>query len=326
MAWVPTTDFEKEIVDSQPDLDFIFGRLSETTQQPFYPRPKEHLDFIAKQKELKSNIEKKLPSTQNHTLNIISRVQRIAGTKPLGEQPTIDDWNDNENLERETIALMRHVGLGPSIEHPLDEACTIATHPIKEEIKINRNGRKQMPIFFDDKFFELKPRVASSASSSDNNSLILETEPAINDDSNSISMRSSSIAKSSDLLQEQCTDSGNSGFESAVDFAREEQSFETAYNSSNNRSRSCGNREDNKKKNIQNWRSDSNDSNDFIETQSWRNSSKAHKRSEMFKLTDNSDYNWRSNASNAAYFEGNTPANIPQMCTPKELYQRKRQT
>ncbi|XP_067623447.1 uncharacterized protein squ [Eurosta solidaginis] len=158
MAWVPTTDFEEEIVELEPYHDFIYGHLSEPSAQTFYPRPKEHLDFVQQQKKTKNVQEKNLTSSQNHKLNLIAKIQQIAGTKPLGEQPTLEDWDSNENIVRETIALMRHVGFNPSVEEALDEGRTIATHPITEDVKINRNGRKHMPIFFGDKFFELKPR------------------------------------------------------------------------------------------------------------------------------------------------------------------------
>ncbi|XP_011190044.1 uncharacterized protein LOC105216962 [Zeugodacus cucurbitae] len=317
MSWVPSTDFEEEIVDSQPDHNFIFGQLCEPTQQTFYPRPKAHLEFVAQQKSAKNKRESALTNTQNHKLNLIARVQRIAGTKPLGEQPTINDWNDNDNVEREAIALMRHVGLGPSLEQPLDDACTIATHPITEEIKINRNGRKQMPVFFDEKFFELKPRVSQSSSSSGNNSPIIEDATNNINDSCS-SQKSSSISTSSDLLNDSSTDSPNSGFESAIDIVGDEESFETAQSSEN-----CYKSHNWRgEQNTQNWRN--NDT--YIKSQSWRSTKSTYANSNgIYKESANNVYNWRSSTENPRSKEKRSQKKSPLLCSPKELYEKKRQ-
>ncbi|XP_014089090.2 uncharacterized protein squ [Bactrocera oleae] len=319
MSWVPSTDFEEEIVDSQPDHNFIFGQLCEPSQQIFYPRPKEHLDFVAQQKSVKNKREKTLTNSQNHKLNLIARVQRIAGTKPLGEQPTINDWNDNDNVERETIALMRHVGLGPSLEQPLDEERTIATHPISEEIKINRNGRKKLPVFFDGKFFELKPRVSRSSSSSGNNSPVIE-DATTNLNDSCASLKSSSIATS--LEYDRSSDTPNSGFESAIDIVDDEESFETARGSDNGY-RPQNWRGDQLKKNTQNWRS--NDT--LIKSQSWRSTKTTYaNRNETHKESQNNVSNWRSPTDKPSSKEKKIQKNTPLLCSPKELYHKKRQT
>lgn len=319
MSWVPSNDFEEEIVDSQPDHNFIFGQLCEPSQQTFYPRPKEHLDFVAHQKSAKNKREDTLTNFQNHKLNLIARVQRIAGTKPLGEQPTINDWNDNDNIEREAIALMRHVGLGPSLEQPLDEARTIATHPITEEIKININGRKQMPVFFDEKFFELKPRVSPSSLSSGNNSLVVE-DATTNLNDSCASQKSSSIGTSFELLHDISSDTPNSGFESAIDIVGDEESFETA------RGSDYGYKPQNWKgdqmeKNTQNWRN--NDK--FITSQSWRSTKTTYAKSNgVHKESQINVCNWRSSTDKPSSKEKRINRRSPLLCSPKELYEKKR--
>ncbi|XP_036328188.1 uncharacterized protein LOC118740675 isoform X2 [Rhagoletis pomonella] len=319
MSWVPTTDFEEEIVDLQPDHNFIFGQLCDNKPQAFYPRPKAHLDFIAQQKNEKTKREKNFTNSQNHKLNLIAQVQRIAGTKPLGEQPTIDDWNDNEHLERETIAMMRHVGLGPKLEQPLDEARTIATYPITDKVRINRNGRKEMPIFFDEKFFTLKPRISSSPPSSGNNSPIFEGQ--ISPDQSSVSYASSSAATSSDHFVGQSSASPNSGFESAIDSVGDEDTFKTAQ-SSGNESSTRNWRRNKSRNDTKTWRSvDS-----TIKSQSWRQSNtKSQNRNGVSNEIQNNNCNWRATKSMDRKV-GTLPTRKKesQLCTPKELYEKKR--
>ncbi|XP_049310387.1 uncharacterized protein LOC125778104 [Bactrocera dorsalis] len=235
--------------------------------------------------------------------------QRIAGTKPLGEQPTINDWDDNDNVEREAIALMRHVGLGPSLEQPLDEVRTIATHPITEEMKINRNGRKHMPVFFDEKFFELKPRVSRSSSSSGNNSPVIE-DATTNLNDSCASQKTSSNATSSELTHDLSSDILNSGFESAIDIVGDEESFETARGSDKGYKPQNW-RGDDVEKNTQNWRS--NDT--FIKSQSWRSTKTTYaNRNVINRESQNNVCNWRSIQKKS-----------PLLCSPKELYEKKRQ-
>ncbi|XP_053959384.1 uncharacterized protein LOC128863967 [Anastrepha ludens] len=331
MSWVPSTDFEEEVVSMQPRHNFIYGQLCDPGPQEFHPRPKEHLDFIAKQKNEKKQREETLTKSQNHKLNIIAKVQRIAGTKPLGEQPTIHDWDDNENIERETIAMMRHVGLGPRLEQPFDEECTIASHPIQSDIRINRNGRKQIPVFFDEKYFELKPRVLDSPSSSVGTSPTKESAIAHNE--SSASKESSSIATSWDTSNGRYSDSPNSGFASAIDMVGDQESFETARNSDN------GHKSQNWRKNknqtsTQNWRKKDDNTekqswrkrDDNIETQSSINRSAEHRcGKEVNNQMQNNNWTWR-NPSNKPSKAKSGRMQSPQLCSPRELYEKKRQT
>ncbi|XP_061392935.1 uncharacterized protein LOC133328382 [Musca vetustissima] len=168
MPWKPSNDFEEEIVNLQPDHDFIFGALSEPEPQPFYPRPQSHIDYAATKKRQSRKQQEEYEETGriNNRLHAIAQVQRIAGTKPLGEQPTLDDWKNNKCSENEIIAMMRHFGLGPSVEEPLSENVTIATYPIKNGVEIVQTKCRKIPLLFDDNLFKLKPKDSSSSTSS----------------------------------------------------------------------------------------------------------------------------------------------------------------
>uniref|UniRef100_A0A1A9WF13 Uncharacterized protein n=1 Tax=Glossina brevipalpis TaxID=37001 RepID=A0A1A9WF13_9MUSC len=170
MPWEPSTDFEDEIVNLQPQHDFIFASLSEPS---FQPRPQAHIDYaISRQKKSKS--DNKSPNKVNSKLELMEKIHHIAGTKRLGEQTTLDDWNDDTTLEQESIALMRYCGFNDCTDVPLNSNITYATHPVKTGVEIARIGNgRTFPIFFDEDLFELKPKTSISTrnlNNVDNNS------------------------------------------------------------------------------------------------------------------------------------------------------------
>lgn len=216
MPWKPSTDLEEEILNLQPDHDFIFGALSEPEPQPFYPRPKSHIDYAATRKKQSKNRQEQFEATGriNDPLHVISQVQRIAGTKPLGEQPTLQDWATDKDTEKEVVAMMRHFGLGPSVEERLDAKVTIATFPVKKSVEVVQNGRKKVPLFFDDNLFKLKPRVSNSSSSeSTRNSLISanSTDSSLNVSSSSCDTNSQSYSTAGGLDMSDLSDTNCSG-------------------------------------------------------------------------------------------------------------------
>lgn len=162
MPWVPKTDFEEEVVNLQPDHDFIYGTLSE--RQYTYPRPQSHIEYAFSKKLEKKKQQENGGSNQiNAKLTAIAEVQRMASTKPLGEQPAEDDWDNNGKIEQETIGMLRYHGIPLSVEQPLNEKVTIATYPVENGIKVIRNGRRKMAYFFDDKVFQLKEKKRDSS-------------------------------------------------------------------------------------------------------------------------------------------------------------------
>lgn len=155
MPWEPTTDFEDEIVSLQPQHDFIFPSLSE---QPFQPRPQAHIEYALSRKN-RGNSEHKSPNKVNSKLELIGEIQSIAGSKPLGEQPTLDDWDDTTTLEQESIAMMRHYGYHTCTDEPFNADVTYATHPVKKGVDIVLIGRgRKFPVLLDEDLFELKPK------------------------------------------------------------------------------------------------------------------------------------------------------------------------
>uniref|UniRef100_A0A1A9UPX1 Uncharacterized protein n=1 Tax=Glossina austeni TaxID=7395 RepID=A0A1A9UPX1_GLOAU len=155
MPWEPTTDFEDEIVSLQPQHDFIFPSLSE---QPFQPRPQAHIDYALSRKK-RGNSEHKSPNKVNSKLELIGEIQRIAGSKPLGEQPTLDDWDDTTTLEQESIAMMRYYGYHTATDEPFNADVTYATHPVKKGVDIVHIGRgRKFPVLLDEDLFELRPK------------------------------------------------------------------------------------------------------------------------------------------------------------------------
>ncbi|XP_037825489.1 putative uncharacterized protein DDB_G0281733 [Lucilia sericata] len=181
MPWIPTTDFEEEVVNLQPHHDFIYGVLSEP-QHSSYPRPKNHTEYAAN-KKVESKEHKKPTTKINGKLHAIQQVQRMASTKPVGEQPTIDDWENNKKIEQETFGMMRYCGMGVSVEQPLNQKVTMATFPVENKIKLVQNGRRKVALFFDDNVFKLKEKVSDTSSGFDscNNSISSEFKNDHND-------------------------------------------------------------------------------------------------------------------------------------------------
>ncbi|XP_059220223.1 myb-like protein M [Stomoxys calcitrans] len=214
MPWKPSNDFEEEVVNLQPDHDFIFGTLAEPQPQPFYPRPLDHLEYAAnKRAQVNSqSAENRAIGNCNGRLQVISQVQRIAGTKPLGELPTTKDWDTDKNVEKEMVGMMRYFGLGPCIDEPLDEEVTIATHAVKKKpIEIvAQNGRVKVPLFFDDDMFKLTPKISKSVSafeSESNNNSLINSDISLNTSSSSNSCQSSSRSFYTTLNESNASDS-----------------------------------------------------------------------------------------------------------------------
>lgn len=233
MPWAPTTDFENEVVSFQPDHDFIFGSLSAPQEdEDHYPRPESHLRYILEKKKKNNEQNEIVSSSKSKKLSIISKVQRIAGTKPLGEQPTLEDWDDDTNVERETIAMMRHLGLQPSMDEALDEQRTIATLPLSNEVLVMHNGRRRMPILYNEKFFKLKPRVPLPF---DDNEATTEQDKRMSSNSTPSRVQREKLnhaensAKDEDVPD---TADSNSATDNSFYYSATEESFKTAYNKS----------------------------------------------------------------------------------------------
>lgn len=143
MAAIGNASFEDEILALNPDYDLIFSKNHNN----------ENL-----RNESPHALEPTGRWSSPHKMKIISKMNDILNSKPLGELPTQHDWEDHLTTETETINLMRKLGLEQSIDRPPDETRTISTVPVNEDVIYMKNGRKKMSIFMGDTYFELKPR------------------------------------------------------------------------------------------------------------------------------------------------------------------------
>ncbi|XP_055839409.1 uncharacterized protein LOC129907312 isoform X2 [Episyrphus balteatus] len=142
------TAFEEEILALNPEYDLVFSKNNNEN-----PSRTDSPDALEPHTRWASS---------PHAMKIISKMNEILNTKPLGELPTQQDWEDHQSCEVETINLMRKLGLEQSIDRPPDEKRTIATVPVSDDVIFMKNGRKKMSIFMSDSYFELKPRSEAS--------------------------------------------------------------------------------------------------------------------------------------------------------------------
>ncbi|XP_075153151.1 squash [Haematobia irritans] len=177
MPWKPSNDFEEEIINLQPDHDFVFGTLSEPEPQSHFPRPQDHIEYASKKKrQIKENrAVYEATGNFNNRLHLIEQVQRISGTKHLGQQPSSEDWDCKKESEKEIVSMMRHFGVGPSVEKPLNGGATLASYPVKDRVEVVQHGRKKVPLFFDDNLFKLKPQTSSQSSSGGDSESLQDT-------------------------------------------------------------------------------------------------------------------------------------------------------
>ncbi|SPP79363.1 uncharacterized protein LOC117582113 [Drosophila guanche] len=164
MAWIPSTRFENDLVDSQPGCNFVLGQMAyEMKREAEYtPRPPSTYKYLEARDKRNAEIDMLHGPASSKTkvirdsLAMMERIQQIAGTKPLGEHATMADWNDTSTVEREAVAMMRHFGLmSMGVE-------SMAPLPLKEEclpkgpIHVLRNGHQKMPLITDPEYF--RPR------------------------------------------------------------------------------------------------------------------------------------------------------------------------
>ncbi|XP_016963605.1 uncharacterized protein LOC108033670 [Drosophila biarmipes] len=172
MAWVPNSRFEDDLVDMEPGFNLIHGQLAYEAKrkQEFCPRPKTTYEYLAARKKRNSEQAKVNGSPGGkgreirESLQMMEKIQKIAGTKPLGEHATMADWEDNSTAEVELIAIMRHFGMSSMAEDSLPVLPEIK--PPEGPIHVIRNGRRSFPLITDPEFFRAcKPRQRKQPSS-----------------------------------------------------------------------------------------------------------------------------------------------------------------
>jgi len=174
MAWVPNSQFEDDLVDMEPDFNFVHGQLAYDMkkQGEFWPRPKCTYEYLKSREKRNSELENIHGSRGGtgrdirQSLQLMENIQKIAGTRPLGEHATMKDWEDESTNELEALAMMRHFGMMSMATDSLPVLPEVK--PPEGPIKIIRNGRKQFPLITDPEFFKPRkiPRTKNSSSSS----------------------------------------------------------------------------------------------------------------------------------------------------------------
>ncbi|KAH8413226.1 hypothetical protein KR009_009049, partial [Drosophila setifemur] len=170
MAWAPSSRFEDDLVDMQPDFNLIHGQLAYELRrkQEFCPRPKSTYEFLSARE--KRNAEQKIlegggssgrAREIQHSLLMMEKIQRIAGTRPLGEHATMADWEDTSTVELEAVSMMRHFGMMSMAEFslpppPKEETLSSSQTERQPSLQIMRNGRKTFPFITDPDYF--RPR------------------------------------------------------------------------------------------------------------------------------------------------------------------------
>ncbi|XP_017056496.1 uncharacterized protein LOC108098225 [Drosophila ficusphila] len=162
MAWVPNSRFEDDLVDMEPDFNLVHGQVAyeEKRKQEFCPRPKSTYEYLSNRNKRNSELEKLHGSPSGkgrevrESLQMMEKIQKIAGTRPLGEHATMEDWDDTSTVEQEAVAMMRYFGMMSMQEDSMPALPTIQSP--QQPIQILRNGRQSFPLINDPEFF--KPR------------------------------------------------------------------------------------------------------------------------------------------------------------------------
>lgn len=172
MAWVPNSRFEDDLVDMEPDFNLVHGQLAYEAKkkQEFCPRPKATYEYLTAREKRNSEQEKVNGSPGGkgreirESLQMMEKIQKISGTRPLGEHATMADWEDDSTAEMELVAIMRHFGMSSMAEDTMPDLPEIKPH--EGPIHVIRNGRRSFPLITDPEFFRAcKPRQPKQPSS-----------------------------------------------------------------------------------------------------------------------------------------------------------------
>ncbi|EDW55482.1 uncharacterized protein LOC6614399 [Drosophila sechellia] len=174
MAWVPNSQFEDDLVDMEPDFNFVHGQMAYDIrkQGELWPRPKSTYEYLKSREKRNSELENLHGSRGGsgrdirESLQLMENIQKIAGTRPLGEHATMKDWEDDSTNELEALAMMRHFGMMSMATDSLHVQPEVK--PPEGPIQIITNGRKQFPLITDPEFFKPRkiPRKKNPSSSS----------------------------------------------------------------------------------------------------------------------------------------------------------------
>jgi len=116
MAWVPKTQFELDLVSMEPGFNLIQGQIAYEEKKKLelsrVPVPKSIGEHLADRGDLHGYGSSGGKGREiRDCLQMMEKIQKIAGTKPLGEHATMEDWEDTSTAEMEAVAMMRNFGM-----------------------------------------------------------------------------------------------------------------------------------------------------------------------------------------------------------------------
>ncbi|XP_016987847.1 uncharacterized protein LOC108050597 [Drosophila rhopaloa] len=148
MAWVPNSRFEHDLVHMEPGFNLIQGQLAyeEKRKLEFRTSPKNPYEHLTVREQLHESAGGKGREIR-HSLQMMEKIQKIAGTKPLGEHATMEDWDDTGTAEQEAVAMMRHFGMQSLGQDSLPATSKITFPQIKE------HGSERFPLITNPEIF-----------------------------------------------------------------------------------------------------------------------------------------------------------------------------
>ncbi|EDV58768.1 uncharacterized protein LOC6541658 [Drosophila erecta] len=151
MAWVPRTRFEHDLVQLEPGFNLIHGQIAyELMKKQEFAGvvPINTYEYLAAREDL---LGYGTPGGKGReirqSLQMMEKIQRVAGTKPLGEHATMEDWEDTTTVEKEALAIIRNFGR-MSIRQD-----SVPLHPEISLPNVVQNGSQRFHLITDRKFF-----------------------------------------------------------------------------------------------------------------------------------------------------------------------------
>jgi len=117
MAWVPKTQFELDLVSMDPGFNLIQGQIAYEEKKKLelsrVPVPKSIGEHLADRGDLHGYGSSGGKGREiRDCLQMMEKIQKIAGTKPLGEHATMEDWEDTSTAEIEAAPVNLDKGKG----------------------------------------------------------------------------------------------------------------------------------------------------------------------------------------------------------------------
>ncbi|KAH8352137.1 hypothetical protein KR084_002241, partial [Drosophila pseudotakahashii] len=136
MAWIPNSRFERDLVRMEPGFNLIQGQIAYEEKKKLefsrVPVPKSIGEYLTDRKDQHGSPGGKGREIRD-CLQMMEKIQKIAGTKPLGEHATMEDWEDTKTAEKEAVAMMRNFGMMSMSQDSLPVLPEISVPQIKQD-------------------------------------------------------------------------------------------------------------------------------------------------------------------------------------------------